>query len=61
MDTRVEDARYAQVLLQGIHASLYGKHDEVKALIGCGVFIKDAAAMLQKDEEAIKASVMPTK
>lgn len=60
LDTRVEDARYAQVLLKGIQASLYGKHEEVKALIECGVFIKEAAAMIQKEEEAIKASAAPS-
>lgn len=59
MDTRVEDARYAQVLLHGIQASLYGKHEEVESLIACGVFVKNAEAILRKDEEAIKASATP--
>lgn len=59
MDTTVEDARYANVLFNGIQASFYGKHDEVKALIACGVYIKDADALLLKEEEAIKASAVP--
>lgn len=59
MDTRIEDARYAQVLLHGIHASLYGKHEEVKSLIACGVFVKNAEAIIKKDEDAIAASATP--
>ncbi|WP_454865962.1 hypothetical protein [Pseudomonas umsongensis] len=60
MDSMVEDARYGQVLLKGIQASLYGKHEEVERLIECGVYIKDAAAILLKEEEAIKASAVPS-
>lgn len=59
IDTRVEDARYAQVLLHGIQASLYGKHEEVKSLIECGVFVKNAEAIIEKDEKAITASATP--
>lgn len=61
MDTTVEDARYAHVLLQSIQASFYGRHADVQELIKCGVYIKDAASILEREEEAIKASaVRPT-
>ena len=59
MDTMIEDARYAHVLLKGIRASFLGKHEDVSELIECGVYVKDAGVMFRKDEEAIRASAVP--
>jgi hypothetical protein len=58
IDTMVEDARYGDVLLQGIQASLYGKHDAVRELIKCGVYKEEAASIIEHEEEAIKASAI---
>lgn len=59
MDTIIEDARYAHVLLKGIRASFLGKHEDVSELIECGVYVKDAGVRFLKDEEAIRASAVP--
>lgn len=59
MDTMIEDARYAHVLLKGIRASFLGKHEDVSELIECGVYVKDAGVRFRKDEEAIRASAVP--
>ncbi|MNJ55068.1 hypothetical protein D3C77_505410 [compost metagenome] len=58
MDTTIEDARYAQILLEGIQTSFYGKHEEVEGLIEYGVYIKDAATIIRQGEEASRAPVL---
>ncbi|QXI07020.1 hypothetical protein HU718_004815 [Pseudomonas tensinigenes] len=58
MDTTVEDARYGNVLIQSIQASFYGRHADVQELIRCGVYKKDAASIIEREEDAIKASAV---
>ncbi|WP_027613477.1 hypothetical protein [Pseudomonas sp. URIL14HWK12:I6] len=60
MDTMIEDARFAQVLREGFGASFLGKHDDVDAMIKCGLYRAEASAIFRQEEASIEASATPS-